>query len=116
MAGRGEALPGPGTGDRDFADFSAHIPDPTAWTSRHLRRLAPVKPAEMTAGEPYQVAELLTGLRQAGTGTAAGISDAALREALDLAVARCGMTSASSSRTCTPQRRRTRTRCAACSP
>ena len=38
-------------------------------------------------GHRYQVAELLTGLRQAGPGTAAGISDAALREALDLAIA-----------------------------
>ena len=38
-------------------------------------------------GHRYQVAELLTGLRQAGTGSAAGISDVALREALDLAVA-----------------------------
>jgi hypothetical protein len=46
--------------DEHLADFAARIPDPTAWTPRHLRRLAPVKLAEMTAGGTWrQCAEQL---------------------------------------------------------
>lgn len=46
--------------DDHLADFAGRIPDPNAWTPRHLRRLAPVKLAEMTAGGTWrQCAEQL---------------------------------------------------------
>lgn len=38
--------------DDRFAGLTARIAGPTSWTSRHLRRLASLKLAEMTAGEP----------------------------------------------------------------
>lgn len=43
-----------------LADFAARIPDPSTWTPRHLRRLVPLKLAEMTAGGTWrQCAEQL---------------------------------------------------------
>jgi hypothetical protein len=46
--------------DEHLAGFADRIPDPNAWTPRHLRRLVPVKLAEMTAGGTWrQCAEQL---------------------------------------------------------
>lgn len=46
--------------DEHLASLAARIPDPNAWTPRHLRRLIPVKLAEMTAGGTWrQCAEQL---------------------------------------------------------
>ncbi|MGH3245711.1 MAG: hypothetical protein ACRDOI_05780 [Trebonia sp.] len=40
--------------DDRFAGLAARIADPTAWTPRHLRRLASLKLAEMTAGGTWK--------------------------------------------------------------
>jgi hypothetical protein len=40
--------------DDHLADFAARIPHPNSWTPRHLRRIAPLKLAEMTAGGTWK--------------------------------------------------------------
>lgn len=55
--------------DDHLADFAGRIPNQTSWTSRHLRRVTPIKLAEMTAGGTWRQCADSLGIPVTAAGT-----------------------------------------------